>query len=342
MLKIIIPVILLLLFMVTAAITYPRLSVEYGIECKDCHISPSGGGMRTEFGNYTIALQEFCLPQTKEKFVKNYKSPRISKSLLAGFDSRYLVLESGRVFRMQTDIYLNFEPFKDFYYQVRFWENGLTENYAQYYLANKKYYLRAGRFYPAFGLKNADHKSFTRERTGHGSNVYLDGLATGLSINGFNLTAELFDNYDQAVYGLHGFKTGALGSFGYLAGGSLRYSEDVDSLNRGFPYAKAMFGGLSYDRFTLMGEVDLIGRDNDSLATYMNLTTRLEYGLYFITEYNFFDPNRDIKDGVDEFWRLSVELYPIPFFQLRPSMTFYTEGFRKDEEEYFVQIHFGY
>jgi len=342
MLRIIVPVIGLLLIIATGAITFPRMSVEYSIECSNCHINPSGGSMRTEFGNYSVALNEFCLPQTKDKFIKMYRSPRVSEGVTIGFDTRHLIFDNGRVFRMQTDAYVNFEPFKDFNYQLRFWENGIIENYALFFLNDKKYFIKVGRFYPAYGLKNADHKAFNRERTGHGSNVYLDGISTGLSLNGYNFQAEVLDNFDQAIYGLHFFKTTSLDEIGLMIGGSLRLTEEIEGSNRGFPESRAIFGGVSYDRFTAMGEIDYAGQGSDTLITYVNLTTRLEYGFYLIGEYNYFDEDRDSDNIVDEFVRLSVEVYPIPFFQLRPSYTFYTDGFMKDETDFFLQVHFGY
>lgn len=342
MIRVAIPIIVLLLLISSVAITFPRMSLEYNIECSNCHINPSGGGMRTEFGNYSVALNEFCLPQTKDKFIKLYHSPKISDGVTVGFDTRHLILDNGRVFRMQTDAYFNFEPFKDFNYQLRFWENGIIENYALFFINNKKYFIKVGHFYPAYGLKNVDHKSFNRERTGHGSNVYLDGISTGFSLNGYNLHAEILDNFDQALFGLHLFKTTSLDQVGLMLGGSLRLTEEIDGSNRGFPESRAIFGGISFDRFSLMGERDYTGKGSDTLITYLNLTTRLEYGLYLIGEYNYFDGDRNSGNEVDEFIRLSVELYPIPFFQLRPSYTIYTDGFMNGETDFFLLVHFGY
>ncbi|MFQ5453141.1 MAG: hypothetical protein ACE5D6_03025 [Candidatus Zixiibacteriota bacterium] len=340
--RMILPLIILLLIMTASVISFPRLSVEHGVNCINCHINPTGGGMRNEFGNYSVALNELCLPQTKKHFIKRYKQPRLSESVLFGFDTRHLVFDDLRVFRMQTDIFLNVEPLKNIFYHIRFWENGISEHYALLYFNKKKYFVKAGRFYPSFGLRNADHKAFNRERTGHGSNVYLDGLSAGAEINGGIITAEIFNPNQRGVYGLHMFKGSYIGNMGYLLGASLRLSEEINGSNGTFPHVKAVFGGLSYDRFTLMGELDLEGQSNDTLITYANLTTRIEYGLYIITEYNFFDGNRHLSEGVDELVRFSIELYPMPFFQLRPSYTYYTRGYRENEDDFFLMIHFGY
>ena len=341
MYKTIIPLILLLITIVNSAFTYPRLSVEHKAPCKNCHISPSGGGMRTEFANYAVALNELTLPSTKNIAVKNYKAPRLSESVTFGFDTRHLIFDDATIFRMQTDFFANIELFENMNYNLRFSENGISENYGIFYTDKKKHYVRFGRFAPSFGLKQSDHKSYNRERLGHGSLTYLDGLGVGIEIGGHLLNAELVNYGQQTIFMGHLMKSGNLKSIGIFGGASLQLPEEEANHSR-FPQAKAIFGGLSYNRFTFMGEVDLVGKSNDTLSAYVNLTSRLEYGLYLIGEYNFFDGNRNLANGVDEFYRFSVEFYPISFFQIRPSYTYYTEGYKKDQSDFFVQVHFGY
>jgi len=326
----------------TSVFSLPRLAAEHATPCQTCHINPTGGGMRNEFGQHSVAFNELCLPQTKKFFVQHPHSPRLSESVTFGFDTRYLVFDNGRIFRMQTDFYLTAEPLNNIFYHFRFWENGVAEHYALVTLHDQRYYLKVGRFYPAYGLRNADHKAYIRERTGHGSNVYLDGLAMGAQLYGVNVTAEIFNPQQQGVYGLHLFHTRYLKPFGCLIGGSLRYTEVRSGKTQPFPHTKAVFGGVSYDRFTVLGEMDITGRSNDTLITYFSLTTRLEYGLYVIGEYNFFDGDRAVAGGVDEYLRFSVELFPIPFVELRPSYTVYTEGALQGQKDFFVQLHVGY
>ncbi len=332
---------LILLLIASSAVTYPRLSVEHKAPCKNCHISPNGGGMRTEFANYAVALNELTLPSTKKIAVKNYKGPRLSESVTFGFDTRHLIFDDGTLFRMQTDFFANLELFENMNYTLRFSETGITENYGMLTFDKQKHYVRFGRFAPSFGLKQSDHKSYSRERLGHGSLNYLDGLGVGVDLSGVLVNAEFLSYGQQSLFLGHVMKNFHLNSFGLFAGASVQLPEEEIGHDR-FRQAKAIFGGLSYDRFTLMGEVDFVGNSSDTLISYLNFTSRIEYGLYFITEYNFFDGDRDVADGTEEYYRFSVELYPISFFQIRPSYTYYTEGALKDETDFFVQVHFGY
>ena len=88
--------------------------------------------------------------------------------------------------------------------------------------------------------------------------------------------------------------------------------------------------------------MDLAGRSPDQLAFYAGLTTRIEHGLYLLAEYSFYDGNRDVQAGVDEFVRLSLEVFPLPYVELRPSYTRYTRGPLDGEEDWFLQFHIGY
>jgi hypothetical protein len=237
---------------------------------------------------------------------------------------------------------VTFEPIQDFYYHVRFWENGVNENYALFYFDAQKYYVKIGRFAPAYGLRMDDHKTFVREQLGFGSNFYRDGLSLGAEIRGINFVGEVYNPNDQFVGGVHVYRPGYLEPISYLAGVSARISETVNGSTSTYPHTRGVFGGISYDRFTMLGELDVAGKGNDSILVYSSLSARIEYGLHFIAEYNFFDPDKNSSSGVDEFVRFSLEFYPLPYVQLRPSYTYYTRGILQDEDDFFLLFHVGY
>jgi len=332
---------LIFVLVAASAISLPRLSVEHATNCGTCHINPNGGGMRTEYANREIALGELSLPKTRKIVQENYKPPRINESITYGFDTRYNINDDGRVTRTQIDAYLNVELWSDLFYQFRFDENGIAENYALLNLNNGKHYLKAGRFYPAYGLHIPDHEALIRNRTGFRSRLFLDGLSMGTEISGVNLVAEFFYPDEQRLFIGHLMKTGRSGSFKYMTGTSFRQSEKLNGSNGQWPSSLALFAGLSRGRFTLLGELDLVGRNSDTMITYVSLTTRLEYGAYLVTEYNFFDGDRDVAEGVEEFVRISLELFPVPFVELRPSFTRYTRGYAEIKNDFIVQLHVG-
>ena len=321
----------------------PRLSLEHATPCVTCHISPNGGGMRNEFGNFAVSYNELCLQATK-KLVQPYRlKPRISDNVTYGLDYRLLYLEQGRFFRMQADFYLNVELLKGISYNLNFGQTYLKDSYLLLKFKDEHYWIKAGRFYPAYGLRDSDHNAYVRTAPLLGPELNVDGISVGGNFfEGSNITFEFYQPESQAVATLHSFRAGAIGPVGFLSGLSWRQSEEVDGSYRGFPIAKSVFGGLSYDRFSIMGEVGSVGKGNEQRTLYAQSATRIIYGLYFIGEYNFHDPDWSTKTGSNEFWRFSFEFFPIPFVELRPAITYIGEGPRKDQVDFFVQMHISY
>jgi hypothetical protein len=346
--SVILPVgLVLCAILITTILALPRLAAEHAVACKQCHINPNGGGARNEFGNHAVAFEELCLQSTKKLLADKYKQPRVSEALLVGFDSRWLIFDDPRILRMQSDLYLTFTPFRNFNYHLRLGPVGgntvqVSEQYALMTFKDIKYWIKAGTFYPSFGLRQDDHTSYTRTKTLHLPNSYWDGISVGAEVHDVNLTAEAFNQNGQGIYNLHAFRAGYLNPLGYLIGGSWQQSERVNGATGNYPRAKALFGALNWDRFTVLGEGDLIGATNDSVAIYGAATARLTWGLYLTGEYNFFDPDRHLKTGTEQFVRLSIDFYPIPFVKIRPSYTHYTPSYLGERDDFFVQLHIGY
>ncbi len=332
----------LLLLMAASVLSLPKFATDHSEPCQSCHVNPNGGGMRNEYGNHSVALNELTLQATKKYIVSRAHSPRLTDALTFGFDTRSLVLKDLSTFRMQTDFYAAVEPIKGFTYLFRFGQAGISENYALLDFDRQKFWVMAGRFSPAFGIHEQDHTSFNRQLTGHGPGTFFDGAEAGMRLAGVNFSLGAYDNAGRGAYIAHLFRTGYIEPIGYLAGGSVQYSEFIDGSTGSVPVAKSAFGGLSYDRFTALGELDLVGRSNDTLITYGEFSTRVIFGLYAVAEYNFIDPDRHIKSGVDEYLRFSAEFYPIPFVEFRPSYTRYTRSANAGRDDYFLMIHVGY
>lgn len=338
------PPVVILALAVGMVQSFPRLSAEQAVACKQCHISPSGGGARNEFGNYATAFQELCLPATKKLVEKQYKPPRIGDVAVVGLDTRWLVLDGPRVFRMQTDFFATLDLFKGLKYHFRFSETGIAENYALFTFAKEHFEVKAGTFYPVFGLHIDDHTAYIRSRTGFGPRTFLDGLSLYADVAGVQLFAESFAPNKQNVAIGHVMYTRTVGPVSGLIGGSIRLAERLpDSTYGPFEPVKSVFGSLAYDRLTLLGEGVLIGKGNEAVAGYVSSVVRLDYGLYLLADYNYYDHDRHLQTGTEQFWRYSLELYPLPFVQVRPSYTRYTArqpGAPADQ--WFVQFHVGY
>ncbi len=343
--RLVIPICCLILIVCLGASvsSLPRLAVEHAANCGICHVDPNGGGMRNEFGNQSIALQELCFPQTKRLVEDKATSPVVSEALQVGFDFRHTLDDNGTFTREQTDAYVSVRPLRMFSYQIRVDKEGLSENYALLWLHGQDYFIKAGRFQPTFGLQNIDSYAFNRRLTGNRREMYLDGLSVGGEFfDVLNVSAEVFNTNDRDVFGFRLYAPWKLGPFSCMAGTSLRLAKKLDGSYGDFPHAKAVFGGLSFGPFTAMGELDLVGQSNDTLITYGALTVGIMHGLYLQGEYDFFDGDRRYAGGVDEFFRVGLDLYPLPFVELRPEYTRHTRGYRENEDDFLLRLHVGY
>ncbi|MCC6963543.1 MAG: hypothetical protein IT585_09855 [candidate division Zixibacteria bacterium] len=321
----------------------PRLAAEHATPCVSCHINPNGGGMRNEFGNFAVAYNERCLQATKEWLGPNKLRPRLSDNVTFGLDYRALYIESGRTLQMQADLYLAVELLKHVSYNLTLGQSNVRDSYLLLKFKDEHYWIKAGRFYPAFGLRDPDHNAYVRTVPLLAPELTVDGLSIGGNfLNGSNITLEFYAQEGQRVLTFHSFRAGAVGPVGFLTGVSWRQSEELPDGYRFNPIAKSAFGGLSYGRLTALGEVGAVGKGNEQRTAYGQLAARIMYGLHVLAEYNFHDPDWHVKSGTNEFWRLSIECFPIPFVEVRPAATIIGAGPRKNQVDYFIQFHVTY
>ncbi len=321
----------------------PRLAVDHGTPCVSCHIQPDGGGMRNEYGHYSVGFNELTLQSTKKLFAPYKFRPVLTENLGYGLDYRMLYLERGEFFRMQTDFYLHLALLQGVSYDLTMAQSNVKFSYLLVKLRNEHYWFKVGRFYPAFGLRDPDHTSFVRTVSQLAPELAVDGIsAGGRFFGGSNIFLEFYEPGGQRVLTLHSFRAGVLGPFGFLTGLSWRQSEKVDGSYRNYPIAKSIFGGLSYDRFTLLMEAGAVGKANQQRTFYSQLSARVLWGLYLIGEYNFYDPDWGHQTGTNQNYKASLEFFPVPFIELRPSLVYNAEGDRQDLVDWFIQLHIHY
>ena len=131
------------------------------INCKSCHISPSGGGALSGYGKSTAG--ELSTIALESEFKKS--------AFISGGDIRYLWTKSETPeieyedrFLMQADAELGFQ-YKNLtlvaqYGQYKSYpqnKEASYKHYMMYYIEKANLTLRAGKFTPAFGINSDDH-----------------------------------------------------------------------------------------------------------------------------------------------------------------------------------------
>lgn len=172
----------------------PRFSARTGAECRLCHVSPGGGGVRTRYGSQIY--QRLVLPMGGgEARDQDWSfSPQIAEGLTLGGDLRGAYLYSavatpaGQVstpasstfFLMQADLYAAARLSRHFSIVLDLGVYSGFEAYLLFSLAPEApgydLHLRVGHFQPSFGLRDVNHDLYTRGAVGFGPTDRDTGL----------------------------------------------------------------------------------------------------------------------------------------------------------------------
>ncbi len=151
-------------------------NVRYGYaSCSTCHVSPTGGGALTDYGQG--ASEEFM----STWFFKNENQPfhgyvNIPKNMIVGGDVRALAFtrdavafKENRAFPMQVELEVGARLTDQILAigSVGFYDSDLqTQSHYVMTNVNDNVYARLGRFFPAFGIRTPEHAIATRKGLG--------------------------------------------------------------------------------------------------------------------------------------------------------------------------------
>ncbi len=160
---------LTLAFMAGYAMAYPEQGVRLGYGgCNSCHVSPTGGGVLTNYGRSLSGEMATWAPWDESKILVD--------QVAVGGNSRYALLKtpSGtRKFVMQQDLELALRLAPTVWVDASYGQYGaVRERQARrnfvLWTPTENVSLRAGRFFPAYGIMTPDHTTATRQGVGFG------------------------------------------------------------------------------------------------------------------------------------------------------------------------------
>lgn len=181
----------------TRAEAYPEFQFATGAtRCSECHLSPVGGGLLNDYGRGEAG--DTIAGAGDGGFL--HGAVELPSWLAIGGDVRLAGLAragrgtEGAVFPMQADLSAHLgwkglsidgtfgaldairrpRPLVD--------RLGSREHYVMYEPESKDWYVRAGRFFPAFGLRLVDHTAYVRRFTGQ--HTLEESYAVGAGVNG--------------------------------------------------------------------------------------------------------------------------------------------------------------
>jgi hypothetical protein len=321
--------VLLSMLRVTPADAEPYLAVQTGYKCNVCHVNPTGGGLRNDFG---ITYAKVLLPANTVDSTLDTWTGKVTDALRVGGDLRSdwtrdtqphtpaataFALEQFRVYGDLTII-----PDRlGIYVDEQIAPNGSQneEAYVRYGSTTDGFYLKGGQFYLPFGWRLQDQTAFVREVSGISMTTPDKGVEFGYEKNAWsaqldftngaaNTTGTGHQITSQAVYTKSFWRLGAGVSMTQAEGGDRKMA--------------TLFGGFRTGPVAYLLEADYV--HDDSFPGGRNLTAGLAeadwriikgHNLKFTAEYE--DPDRSVAENQQTRYSLIYEYTPLPFLQLR-------------------------
>src|SRR6202020_247255 len=166
---------LLLGFAAQTARAEPYLAVQLGLKCGQCHVNPTGGGLRTAFGDI---FAQTILPANHLDGAADNWTGAVNQFLRAGgdlrFDAAVTTAPNTRSLQQfdleQTRVYLEADviPGRLLAYvdeQVAPGGALMSGAYVWYWPGSHDWYLKAGQMYLPFGFRLQDQTAFVLTAT---------------------------------------------------------------------------------------------------------------------------------------------------------------------------------
>src|SRR6266480_4486496 len=336
----------------------PYLAVAQGVKCSQCHVNPTGGGLRNAFGNVFAQTQ---FPAHRVDTGSDVWAGQLSRYLALGADLRFdaqaqQVPHSKTLedFQMeQTRLYVSANVIPErllVYVDEQLAPGGALnrEAYGLFWSADHSWYLKGGQMYLPFGLRLQDQTALVRQASGISMATPDQGVEVGRLKGHWDGQLAVSNGTAGGAATTSGKQTSAQLAFvepGWRLGAALNYN---GAAAEGSRRAAGVFGGLKTGPVVWLGEADLI--DDRSLgnggvkmlATLVEADWAIARGHNLKITAEYLDPNRRVPHDQQTRWSLLYELTPVQFVQLRAGVR-YSDGIPQLATEhtrrYFLELH---
>ncbi len=325
----------------------PYLAVRSGQSCSACHVNPTGGGKRTEYGtlygNSTLPagrLENLFGGAAKLNAGKGTAAPgwdgRITDYLAVGADLRtsFQATEvrntaGQRAFSHErTSVYFDVRVIPNLlslYVDTRVGP-GNAFNRESYLLLRSKQqavYLKAGRFFLPYGLRLEDDSAFIRQVSGINFNSSDDGIEGGWTQGPWSVQLALTNGASGGAETNTGKQVSLLTNLvysGWRVGASLNTNSDGGGASRDMGN---VFAGLRTGIVSWLGELDYFVErgaatgQRKSYAGLLEANTEVAQGHNLKLTYEFYDPDRAVSQDHRNRYSLVWEYTPFQAVQLR-------------------------
>jgi len=323
----------------------PYLAVRTGFKCGVCHVNPTGGGKRTEFGSTysqtTLAAERLDLTTGKAVPAVGAGSEpavwtgKLNDHLAIGSDLRAnlqgtLVPNNPSTVafdQTRAQVYLEVKPIVDrltIYLDERVAPGAATnrETYAMLWFANKSVYVKAGRMFVPFGLRIEDDTAFIRQVTGTTFNSSDDGVEGGLELGPWSVNVSVTNGAGGGAETNRGKLISSLATYVQPdwrvgASASANYNGDADRR------MQSAFAGLRTGIVSWLASGVTITDDGTPTgrlkqwATLVEGNVEVAKGHNLKLTYEYYDPDTDLEEDHRERYSVVWEYVPFQFTQFR-------------------------
>src|SRR5688572_12401558 len=316
----------------------PYLAAQMGLKCGQCHVNPTGGGMRTVFGN---TWAQTNMAQKRIGSEEDLWTGQVMKFLSVGGNARANYNWEDVPNQAGTNdfdveearAYLDFGVIPNrlsVYLDQRFAPGNSTnmEANVRYWIKENSFYVKAGRMYLPFGYRLEDDNAFVRQVSGINMQTPDEGAEFGIEHGSWSAQLAISNGSGGAPESDHGKQFTTRVEFAqsvWRAGASLLFN-DTDFGERS---GAGVFGAFRAGPVTLLGEVDYI--DDDSIgvdgrklmASLAEADWKIRQGHNLKVSFEWLEPNRDVDEDEQTRSSLLYEWSPIQFVQVRAGVRRY-------------------
>jgi hypothetical protein len=334
----------------------PYLAAQMGLKCVQCHVNPTGGGMRTVYGN-TFAQTVLAAKRIGPE--EDLWTGQVMKFLAVGGNARANYSWNDTPHQTGTNdfnveearAYLDFGVIPNrlsVYFDQRFAPGNTTNMEAniRYWITENAFYVKAGRMYLPFGYRFEDDNAFVRQLSGINMQAPDEGVEVGFEHGAWTGQAAISNGAGGGTEVDAGKQISTRLEFvqsRWRGGASLLFN-DTDAGNRS---GAGLFGAVNAGPVTFLGEVDYfddksIGNGTKLMATLAEADWKLAQGHNLKLTYEWFEPNRDVDEDEQIRTSLLYEWSPIQFIQLRAGVRIYDgipQNDNQNRKQAFIQLH---
>ena len=335
----------------------PYIALETAFKCSQCHVNPTGGGLRSIYGD---VFAQAAMPAAHLDTGTGTWTGALNSFARLGGDLRF-EFSSTQVPHSRTLTQADLEQMRT-YLEADVIPGRLTvyadeqvapggalnrEAWVMYQSADHDWYLKAGQIYLPFGWRLQDQTAFVEQVSGINMTTPDQGAEFGwlhghwdaqLTVSNGTAGGTVTDSRKQ-----YGSQLAYVES-GWRVGVAVNYN---DKLAGAFATWGA-FAGIRTGPVVWLGEADVA--DNRGAATGQGRTAGLlgeadwlivrGSNLKFTAE--FLDPDQGVPHNGQTRWSVIYELTPIQFLQLRTGLR-YSDGIPQNDAQhtrlYFVELH---